>query len=52
MINKLAIIQNRGLRNIFESFQIILISILKTETYVAFIDFHLNELQIQIKYRM
>jgi hypothetical protein len=52
MINKLAIIQNRCLRNIFESFQIISISILKIETHVAFIDLHLNQLLIQIKYRM
>jgi hypothetical protein len=52
MINKLAIIQNRCLRSIFESFRIISISILKAETHVAFIDLHLNQLQIQIKYRM
>jgi hypothetical protein len=52
MINKLAIIQNRCLRSIFESFRIISISILKVESHVAFIDLHLNQLQIQIKYRM
>ncbi len=52
MINKLAIIQNRCLRSIFESFRVISISILKIETHVAFIDLHLNQLQIQIKYRM
>jgi hypothetical protein len=52
MINKLAIIQNRCLRNIFESFRVISISILKVETHVIFIDLHLNQLQIQIKYRM
>ncbi len=52
MINKLAIIQNRCLRNIFRSFRIISISILKTETHVVFINLHLNQLQIQIKYRM
>ncbi len=52
MINKLAIIQNRCLRSIFESFRIISISILKVETHVVFIDLHLNQLQIQIKYRM
>jgi hypothetical protein len=42
MINKLAIIQNRCLRNIFESFWIISISILKVKTHVVFIDLHLN----------
>jgi hypothetical protein len=52
MINKFAIIQNHCLRSIFESFRIISISILKVETHVAFIDLHLNQLQIQIKYRM
>jgi hypothetical protein len=52
MINKLAVIQNRCLRSIFESFRIISISILKVETHVVFIDLHLNQLQIQIKYRM
>ncbi len=52
MINKLAIIQNRCLRSIFESFRSISISILKAETHVAFIDLHLNQLQIQIRYRM
>jgi hypothetical protein len=52
MINKFAIIQNRCLRSIFESFGIISISIWKVETYVAFIDLHLNQRQIQIKYRM
>jgi hypothetical protein len=52
MINKFAIIQNRCLRSIFESFRIISISVLKVETHVVFIDLHLNQLQIQIKYRM
>jgi hypothetical protein len=52
MINKLAVIQNRCLRSIFESFSITSISILKIETHVAFIDLHLNQLQTQIKYRM
>jgi hypothetical protein len=52
MINKLAVIQNRCLRSIFESFRIISISILKIETHGAFIDLHLNQLQTQIKYRM
>jgi hypothetical protein len=52
MINKLAVIQNRCLRSIFESFRFIWISILKAETYVVFIDLHLNQLQTQIKYRM
>jgi hypothetical protein len=52
MINKLAVIQNRCLRSIFESFRIISISILKVETHVVFIDLHLNQLQTQIKYRM
>jgi hypothetical protein len=52
MINKLAVMQNRCLRNIFESFRVTSISILKAETHVAFIDLHLNQLQIQIKYRM
>jgi hypothetical protein len=52
MINKLAIIQNRCLRNIFESFRIISISILKAETHVVFIDLYLNQLQTQIKYCM
>jgi hypothetical protein len=52
MINKLAIIQNRCLRSIFESFRITSISILKIKTHVAFIDLHLNQLQIQIKYCM
>jgi hypothetical protein len=46
MINKLAIIQNRCLRNIFESFRITSISILKAKTHVVFIDLHLNQLQI------
>jgi hypothetical protein len=49
MINKLAVIQNRCLRSIFESFRIISISILKAETHVVFIDLHLNQLQTQIK---
>jgi hypothetical protein len=44
MINKFAIIQNRCLRSIFESFRIIWISILKIETHVVFIDLHLNQL--------
>jgi hypothetical protein len=52
MINKLAVIQNHYLRSIFESFRVISISILKVETYVVFIDLHLNQLQTQIKYRM
>jgi hypothetical protein len=52
MINKLAVIQNRCLRSIFESFRVISISILKVETHVVFIDLHLNQLQTQIKYRM
>jgi hypothetical protein len=52
MINKLAIIQNRCLRSIFESFRVISISILKAETHVVFIDLHLNQLQTQIRYRM
>jgi hypothetical protein len=52
MINKLAIIQNRCLWSIFESFRIIAISILKAKTHVVFIDLHLNQLQIQMKYRM
>jgi hypothetical protein len=52
IINKFVVIQNRCLRNIFESFRIISISILKAETHVVFIDLHLNQLQIQIKYRM
>jgi hypothetical protein len=52
MINKLAVIQNHCLRSIFESFRVISISILKAETYVVFIDLHLNQLQTQIKYRM
>jgi hypothetical protein len=52
MINKLAVIQNRCLRSIFESFRIISISILKAETHVVFIDLHMNQLQTQIKYRM
>jgi flagellar biosynthesis regulator FlaF len=52
MINKLAIIQYRCLRNIFESFRIISISILKIETHVVSIDLHSNQLQIQIKYRI
>jgi hypothetical protein len=50
MINKLVIIQNRCLRNIFESFRITSILILKIETHVVFIDLHLNQLQIRIKY--
>jgi hypothetical protein len=52
MINKFAVIQNRCLRSIFELFRVISISILKAETHVVFIDLHLNQLQIQIKYRM
>jgi hypothetical protein len=54
MINKFAVIQNHCLRSIFESFRVISISIsiLKVETHVVFIDLHLNQLQIQIKYRM
>jgi hypothetical protein len=51
-INKLAIIQNRCLWNIFEFFRVTLISILKVETHVVFINLHLNQLQTQIKYRM
>jgi hypothetical protein len=52
MINKLAVIQNHCLRSIFESFRVTSISILKAETYVVFIDLHLNQLQTQIKYCM
>jgi hypothetical protein len=52
MINKFAIIQNRCLRSIFESFRVTSISILKAETHVAFIDLHLSQLQTQIKYCM
>jgi hypothetical protein len=52
MINKLAVIQNRYLRSIFESFRVTSISILKVETHNVFIDLHLNQLQIQIKYRI
>jgi hypothetical protein len=52
MINKLAVIQNRCLRSILESFRVISISILKVKTHVVFINLHLNQLQIQIKYRM
>ncbi len=52
MINKLAVLQNCCLWNIFRSFRIISISILKAETHVALINLHLNQLQIQIKYRM
>jgi hypothetical protein len=52
MINKFAIIQNRCLRSIFKSFRVNSISILKIETHVVFINLHLNQLQIQIKYRM
>jgi hypothetical protein len=42
MINKFAIIQNRCLQSIFESFRVISISILKIETHVVFIDLHWN----------
>jgi hypothetical protein len=45
MINKLAVIQNRCLRSISESFRVTPISILKAETHVALIDLHLNQLQ-------
>jgi hypothetical protein len=51
-INKLAIIQNRCLRSIFETFRVILIAVLKTETHVALIDIHLNRLQTHARYRM
>jgi hypothetical protein len=51
-ISKLAIIQNKCLRSIFETFRITLIAVLKTETYVALIDIHLNRLQTHARYRM
>jgi hypothetical protein len=51
-ISKLAIIQNRCLRSIFETFRVILIAVLKTETHVALIDIHLNRLQTHARYRM
>jgi cytochrome c oxidase assembly factor CtaG len=42
IINKLVVIQNRCLRSIFEIFRVTLVSILEIETYVFFIDLHLN----------
>jgi hypothetical protein len=51
-INKLAILQNRCLRSIFEVCKIISIFVLKVKTHVALIDLHLNHLQTQMQYRM
>jgi hypothetical protein len=42
IINKLIIIQNKCFRNIFEIFRVTFVSILEIETYVVFIDLHLN----------
>jgi ribosomal protein L31E len=52
IINKLAVIQNKCLRSIFEIFSVTLVSILEIETHVLFIDLHLNQLQTHARYRM
>ncbi len=52
IINKLAVIQNKCFRNIFEIFRVTLVSILEIETHVFFIDLHLNQLQTHARYRM
>jgi hypothetical protein len=52
IINKLVIIQNKCLRNVFEIFRVTLVSILEIETHVLFIDLHLNQLQTHTRYCM
>jgi hypothetical protein len=52
IISKLAVIQNKCLRNIFEVFRVTLVSILEIETHVFLIDLHLNQLQMHARYRM
>jgi hypothetical protein len=52
IINKLAVIQNKCLRNIFKVFRVTFVSILEIETHVFFIDLHLNQLQTHARYRM
>ncbi len=52
IISKLAVIQNRCFRSIFEVFRVTLISILEIETHVFLIDLHLNQLQAHARYRM
>ncbi len=52
IINKLAVIQNKCLRSIFEVFRVTFVSILEIETHVFFIDLHLNQLQTHARYRM
>ncbi len=52
IISKLAVIQNRCLRSIFEIFRVTFVSILEIETHVFFIDLHLNQLQTHARYRM
>jgi hypothetical protein len=44
IINKLAVIQNKCFRIIFEVFRVTFVSILEIETHVLFIDLHLNQL--------
>jgi hypothetical protein len=44
IINKLAVIQNKCLRSIFEIFRVTFVSIFEIETHVLFIDLHLNQL--------
>ncbi len=50
--SKLAVIQNKCLRSIFEVFRVTFVSILEIETHVLFIDLHLNQLQTHARYCM
>ncbi len=52
IISKLAVIQNRCFRSIFEIFRVTFVSIFEIETHVFFIDLHLNQLQTHARYRM
>ncbi len=52
IINKLAVIQNKCLRSIFEIFRVTFVSILEIETHVFFINLHLNQLQTHARYCM
>ena len=50
--NKLAVIQNKCLRNIAGAFKATPIAVLKAETFIASIDIHFDQLQAQTRQRL
>ena len=50
--NKLAVIQNKRLRNIAGAFKATPIAVLEAETFIASIDIHLDQLQAQTRQRL